>query len=292
MAIFDRDYYRNDTKGGLHVLYSSTVKALLCVLVVVFVLQNIASGPRGSGGLTAWLACGPQHLFHGFPQVWRLFTACFAHSTDTLWHLFGNMIGIYFFGRYVERLYDRRDFLILFLASGSFGILCETIAMGISGETGFVLGASGAVFALIVVLATTFPHERVHLLIVPVSIPLWTIAAAFVALQALGIFANDHTANFAHLGGAAFGFLYRRLDWRWSRIRGAWPGRILEGRQQTRRRVERAPSPNRSTPPEPDAVSLRIDEILAKISSEGMGSLSEEEREFLLANSKRYRSPR
>ena len=99
-------------------------------------------------------------------------------------------------------------------------------------------------------------------------------------------------ANGAHLMGAFVGLLYWKFDLRWHKIRSYFS--LHTGRPKARRRGQIIQMPRSKqdavTSKKPDPVSLRIDELLAKISASGKDSLSEQDWEFLKKNSGRYRS--
>jgi hypothetical protein len=154
-----------------------------------------------------------------------------------------------------------------------------------------IIGASGAVMA-VVVLFTLFYPKREILFFFFIPAPIWLLCAVYIARDLFSLLTgrSGGIANLAHLTGAAVGFLYWYLDLRWDRVRGMMPARIRR-RARTPRLVSAA-RPSRPVPdslPEADAVSRRIDDLLAKISAEGKESLTEEEWEFLRSNSKKYR---
>ncbi|MBI4603006.1 MAG: rhomboid family intramembrane serine protease [Planctomycetes bacterium] len=286
MGLHDRDYYREDRRGGQIVAawLHTAVGILITLNVACFILQQ-----AGGQEVTDFLAARPAEVFGaGF---WKVLTANFAHSRD-VWHIAVNMIFLYFLGGELEAIYGRRDFCVLYLVSGALAILAEVAILHVRGHDHVqVLGASGAVMAVIVVSALFYPHKTVHFLFF-VPAPLWLLCGIYIAVDLRGVF-DEHSgvANFAHLTGAAVGFAYKQLDLRWERIRSLWgggPGRARAPREKV------IPMPRRREHPQvargPDKVSQRIDQLLAKIHRSGKESLSEEEWQFLKENSGRYRS--
>ena len=159
-----------------------------------------------------------------------------------------------------------------------------------------MLGASGAVMGLTIVAAFMHPNMPIYIWgILPVRLK-W-LAIFFVVLDIAGL-ANqgDPVAHSAHLGGALMGLLFYKFDLRlFDR-----PGKIdilqrLRNffRRKPRLRIVAKPvrhEESAMTGPKPDSdTAARVDELLAKIHREGMGALSNEEKEFLEAASQKYR---
>ena len=283
MGIYDRDYYRKGSgRGGAIGLWLQTAVGLLITVNVVCWLLQV-----GSETATGWLSASADQVF-GL-QVWRLVTANFAHDPNSIYHLGFNMLFLFFFGRELERMYGRRDFYILYLGSGALAVLAELTVLANSGGAQVpVLGASGSVMA-IVVLYTLFYPNRTILFMLFIPMPLWALCILYILGDVMGALSetNNGVANWAHLMGAFVGFLYWRFDLRWHKIRP----HLSQKSPRRRRKIIQMPRSKR--PPvtkEPDPVSLRIDELLAKISDHGRDSLSEEEWDFLKENSGRYRS--
>ena len=135
-------------------------------------------------------------------RPWTLVTYMFLHGG--LWHLLFNMLGLYFFGPRLEVELGGRDFLLLYFISGIVGALFSFIT-----PFSAIIGASGAVFGVLVGFARYWPRERIYLwAIVPIEAH-WLVVI-MTGLSLLGGFgvAGDGIAHFAHLGGFAGGYLY------------------------------------------------------------------------------------
>jgi membrane associated rhomboid family serine protease len=297
MALHDRDYYRSGTRGGFGLQAHSAVATILILTITAWFFQLLFRGQDALGPVTKFLAASFDGIFGGFPQPWKLITANFAHDTRGIGHLAINMLFLFFFGRELEELYGKRDFWIFYLAAGSVAVLAEVVALKAAGQGGMpVLGASGAV-AGVVVLYTLFYPKRTVLFMFFIPMPVWVLCVLFLTMDILGVISPTQSgvAHFAHLAGAGFGFLYRYFDLRWVNVRAKLPALRFRWDSSRRRMPERRQRRDtvlaqQSRERRPDAVSKRIDELLAKISAEGMGSLSQEERDFLVENSRRYRS--
>jgi len=229
---------------------SPAVKWLLAVIGGCFVLQNLA-GDR----LVWFLGLIPGvALSHGY--VWQFVTYIFLHAG--IGHLFFNMLALWMFGCDVEREIGSRRFLSLFFSSGIGAGVCSYLFYP---SFTVIMGASGAIFGLIVAFAMLFPERVVTLLlffVVPVSMKAKYLAFIFAGIELLFVIGHgggDTVAHFAHLGGALFGYAYMKW-WRSSQ----WQ-----------------PRPRKSG----GKLGDRVDLILDKVLRGGISSLSEEERELL-----------
>lgn len=186
---------------------------------------------QGSSPIAAWLliainlllflvtvivhSTNPDFMYYtfGLSQVtflerpWTLVTSMFIHAG--LWHILANMITLYFFGSYLNRLLGTLKFLIVYFAGG---ILGGIVYLLLAPEYSIAVGASGAIFALGGVLAVMRPRLRVLIFPIPAPMPLW--------IAVIGIFAVfsflPNVAWQAHLGGLALGlvagYFFRRRE--------------------------------------------------------------------------------
>ncbi len=245
------------------------VKRLLIANVVVFLITQADQQLVRS----LWLY-RPEALRH----PWTLVTYMFLHGG--IGHIFFNMLGLYFFGPRLEDRLGGKSFLWLYFLSGIGG----AVASFIFAPRYPVIGASAAVFGVLMGFALYWPRERIYLwMILPVEA--WLLAVLLVVASLyMGVTGSaSGTAHFAHLGGIAFGFGYLKLlEWR----RGA-PRRAFQKRM--------APL---STSGVPDRVALarwkgisteslheinreEVERLLAKVDDAGSRSLTPAEREFL-----------
>lgn len=218
---------------------------------------------------------------------WRVITYGFCHDQTSLFHLLFNMICLWMFGRLIEGIYGRREFLWIYL----LGILVSGVChlawqLASGGSVVPMVGASGGVMAIMVLSAVHFPKMKVLLMmIIPVELGMLIIGlVALDVMRALGVFGGEtHIAYMAHLGGAAFGYLYYR-----SGVRLSSSGVGLVGRLRSWRRRVVQPSVRVYQPPV-DGLDDQVDAILEKISRQGEASLSDRERQLLMEASRRKR---
>ena len=131
-------------------------------------------------------------------QPWTALTNLFVHSG--LWHIFANMLTLYFFGSYLSRLVGDGRFLIVYFGGG---ILGNILFILLGPSFSIAIGASGAVFALGGALTMMRPRIRVFVFPIPAPIPLWAaIIGGFVILSFIPFVAWQ-----THLGGLVFGLI-------------------------------------------------------------------------------------
>jgi membrane associated rhomboid family serine protease len=153
-------------------------------------------------------------------QVWRWISFQFLHAG--LWHILGNMIGLYFFGSLIERFLGRRRFLVFYLACGVAGpvLYLLIVAAGVLDTQAWtpLVGASAGVFGVLAAAAVIAPNATVLVYgVLPVK--LRTLAIILLCVAAYTVFTSGNNAGgeAAHLGGAALGYLLIRnphwLSW-------------------------------------------------------------------------------
>lgn len=174
---------------------------LIGVNVLVFLLTST------SRFLTELLSLNPVHvLIDG--MFWQVFTYQFVHGGFS--HLFSNMIGLLFFGMSVERKVGSKEFLLLYLLSGT---LCGALSLALYVLTGswyvFLTGASGAVFAILLAYAVLYPRSVIYVWgIVPVAAPLLVLGYAAFETLYLVTGTRQGVAHATHLIGFAVSWLY------------------------------------------------------------------------------------
>lgn len=131
-------------------------------------------------------------------RPWTLISSIFLHGN--IWHLLGNMVTLFFFGRYLSNLLGNRKFLFIYFIGG---ILGSVFYVNLAPPFSISIGASGAVFALGGVLAVMRPKLRVLVFPIPIPVPLW--AAVIGGFIVISFFPN--VAWQSHLGGLVFGLV-------------------------------------------------------------------------------------
>jgi membrane associated rhomboid family serine protease len=182
-------------------------QSLILANVLVFVLDSALGG-----GLSGWLALWP--LGDGF-MPWQMLTYAFVHAS--VQHIFFNMFGLYMFGADVERVWGERRFLAYYLACALAAAITQLVIASFGVAAGPTVGASGAIFGLLLAYARLFPHRMIMPLIPPIPMRAPVFVALYGVLElVLGVSgAQAGVAHFAHLGGLLGGFLLLRFWRRW-----------------------------------------------------------------------------
>lgn len=172
-----------------------------------------------------WLATHPdQVLAKG--RIWQPVTSIFLHGG--LLHFASNMLVLYFFGVPLANAWRPRQFLAFFFFCGIAGDLCFCLWQTIVGSSTPSLGASGAIFGLMLAYGMIF-GERTVLFFGIIPMKGWLLVSIFLGLELLTLCAggrflgsNGGTANLAHLGGAVAGAAWLKFVW-WRLERQAGP---------------------------------------------------------------------
>ena len=140
--------------------------------------------------------------------VWTPFTYMFVHGG--MWHLLFNMLGLFFFGVQLERRIGSHEFLLFYLLSGTLAGLLSFLVYVATGTYNIALiGASGAVFAVLLAFATYFPTATILLFgFIPVRAPILVIGYAGLEMFNMVSRTRGNVAHMTHLLGFAVAFVY------------------------------------------------------------------------------------
>jgi len=265
------------------------VRRLLVANLVVFLCQKtVLVDPRFQALL------GFQPLLAA-ARPWTFLTYMFLHAG--LLHLAFNLLALFVFGPPVEERLGGRTFLAYYVLCG-LGGAAMSFALVQLRPVGVVLGASAAVYGVMLAFAWAWPDQPIYVFPLPAPIPAkWLVTFAVAVSLVLALFAApDGVAHLAHLGGFATGFLFlKAADWRLARAerrlrRVAEPSVLVQSA-----RVARSADASPKRPPAAptrDNVSAEIDRVLDKISARGIDSLTPAERKFLSEMSRKMRDRR
>lgn len=258
---------------GLVARFGSVTQLIIAINVIVFFLQLICGAARFPY-FEDYLALSADGLRRGF--LWQPITYMFLHAG--IWHILINLFILLFFGREVEYFIGPKYFTRLYFMAGIFGAALW-FAFNFHSYTP-VIGASAAVLGCVIAFATLFPDREVTLLlffILPVSLKAKYLALVAIAFDVVPLLQGRDlgVAHLAHLGGAAFGYLYiKQLGY------GATP-RWLLWFQNSAARLKPRPRPSPRNMSSEEFVREEVDPILDKIAREGMQSLTRRERKIL-----------
>jgi membrane associated rhomboid family serine protease len=304
-------------------------KNLLIINVLAFLAMYVMKN-NSFGGVSFDLneICG-LHFFKAADfQVYQLFTYMFMHGGFE--HIIFNMFALWMFGCVVERIWGPKRFLFYYIFCGVGAGLFQEVAQYISmymqlGEQGLTfdqvapevfnrmttVGASGAIYAVLLAFGMTLPNERIFLFPLPIPIKAKWFVMGYAAIElfsALATTPNDHVAHIAHLGGMVFGFFLIRY---WNKHPEVEYGKsngedafnkiknVFGGRNKNSSYSENTTSTwdretNTSNEHQTDwsynaqkkANQEEVDRILDKIRKSGYDSLTKEEKQKLFDQSK------
>jgi len=193
-------------------------KALMLICTAVFVLQMLLPMLPLSQLLALW------PLDSGRFWPWQLVSYGFLHG-DML-HLFFNMFGLYMFGSELERLWGTRRYIHMLLASVIAAALVQLVFNLVMGSRAPTVGASGALFGLLLSFGMLFPNRIIMPLFPPIPMKARTFVMVFGGIELLfGLLGSGGVAHFAHLGGMLGAWLM--INW--------WRGKLPFSGQRRRR---------------------------------------------------------
>ncbi len=143
----------------------------------------------------------------GIFHIWQPVTYMFMHANFN--HLFCNMFAVLMFGVTLEREWGAKRFLTYYMICGIGAAVIQQLVWLLTGP-GITIGASGAVFGILLAYGWLFPDVRMFLIFLPIPIRARTFVllyAVFELFAGLNPYGGDNVAHFAHLGGMLFGAL-------------------------------------------------------------------------------------
>ena len=274
----------NYRDGGMIFGYQLTpwVKRLLIANTIVFALTSVIGG----GFVLDWFSFQPTKILI---RPWTPLTYMFLHGD--FWHLFMNMLGLFFFGTHLESKWGSREFIRYYLVCGLGGVALSFLFL-----TNPTIGASAAVYGVLLAFAMTWPNAPIYVWgIFPIQAK-WLVGF-FVVVSFINAFGavGGGVNHFAHLGGFAAGFLYLKTDWRASQAiqgiqKAARGGRRFAIVPREEREEARSGLNQESVDAGEETTLDAVDRVLDKISAEGMASLTEQEKQLLDQVSKKHRT--
>ena len=249
--------------GGI----TKAVKYLLLANVGIFVLEFLwGSELIHLFGLT------PTLVRKGF--IWQPLTYMFLHGG--WFHILFNMFALWMFGCEIERTWGTKEFVKYYFITGIGAGLC-TFLLSFNSNIP-TIGASGAIFGILVAFALMFPNRLIYLyFIFPVKAKYLVIFFAVFTFLASLKHTGDGIAHFAHLGGMIIGYLYIKTDFRIPRLFRLSTYVTYSKNFRHKRRMEAF---NKKREKEQRLLE-RVDQILDKINQVGYDNLTREEKKTL-----------
>ena len=293
-------------------------------LLIINVLAFFATWVFEKQGLDLTATFGLHFFMAKDFSFYQLVTYLFMHGS--FMHLFFNMFAVWMFGTVMERVWGPKRFLIYYLVCGiGAGIIQEGVQyINYANENlaayAFVMtpsrritteaylnlwttvGASGAVYAILLAFGMTFPNERMFIIPFPFPIKAKWLIGGYIVIEVWSALntPGDGIAHMAHLGGMLFGFLLIRYWRKHPNIEQRFNGQNgffqqMKKQYENKRRNTFHYQPSTETPrweehkekEEDSARQAEIDAILDKIRKSGYDSLTKEEKKKLFEQSNR-----
>ncbi|MGC1619012.1 MAG: rhomboid family intramembrane serine protease [Candidatus Acidiferrum sp.] len=213
-SVFSPRRYNFDWRGFI----TPGVKLLVLICAGIFLVQTLIElflGVRAASWVNHYfglVALGPVPGL----RLWQPFTYIFLHGG--LFHLLINMLFLWMFGRELELVWGKKRFLNFFFLCGVGAGLIEIFVKVIPMSWGHMpsdvptIGASGAIFGILMANAILFPDRRIWLFPLPVTIPMRPYVAVMGAIEFFSTLGagGDAVAHVCHLGGMLVGYIYLR----------------------------------------------------------------------------------
>jgi membrane associated rhomboid family serine protease len=234
------------------------VKVIVIVCSAVYLLEAflyLIFGPRAYLQFVLWFGLVPEAVTHGL-RIWQPFTYLFVH--DILYkpplHLLLNMFMLWMFGRDLEVMWGKRRFYTYFfitgVGAGLVNVIIKTIPVFFGHAPSEIptIGASGAIFGILIANAVLFPDRQIYLIPFPITIAMRPYVAVMAGIEFFGTLGigGDGVSHICHLGGMLVGYLYLRRGTFLYGLRNSytdWKGK------RTRKRFEVFMNKHKKEPP-------------------------------------------
>lgn len=196
------------------------VKLLLIANFAVYIFEVLLysfSGRPAYEEVVKWFGLVPAGVVPLF-RIWQPFTYLFLHDVHSIWHILMNMFTLWMFGRELELVWGKNRFLRYYfltgVGAGIINVIVKTVPALFGHGFSYVptIGASGAIFGILIACAILFPDRRVYIIPFPVAISMRTVVIIMAAFTFLGTFGlgADGVSHLCHLGGMVVGYFYLR----------------------------------------------------------------------------------
>jgi len=248
MGMPPRGYrYRFNWRG----LLTPAIKTILIACTAVFLLQTLLAlfvSAKAENLFVRYFGLVPFAVLRGY--VWQLFSYLFLHGG--LGHLLINMFVLWMFGADLERAWGKRKFYFYYflcgIGAGVINVIVKALiyppdSLAMNQPT---IGASGAIYGVLIAAAVLFPDRQVWLIPFPVTLPMRAYVAIMAAIEFFGTLGSsgDNVSHVCHLGGMLVGYLYLRRgsflfgfrnrysDWKRRRLRRKFEVYVREHRDK------------------------------------------------------------
>lgn len=202
--------------------FPRAIKTICLACVAVFFLQEMSAllfheNNAGAIWWVYWFGLAPSTLLHGY--IWQLFTYLFLHGG--LGHIFFNLLYLAMFGAALEHTWGARRFYTYYFVCGIGAGLTDVLVRTLLVVFGFskpallatpTIGASGAIYGVLLAVAVVMPHRQVWMFPLPVTISMRVLVIVLGALEFFSTIGatGDNVSHVCHLGGMLVGYIYLR----------------------------------------------------------------------------------
>lgn len=280
--------FKRSDNGLIKIILTNII--IFVVLSIVYVFSKLFQNSLISQFLLENLIL-PTQLSIFFTKPWTLITYFFSH--ENIFHILFNLLSFYWFGNIIVEYLGNRRLVSIYLLGGIFAgvlflVLFNLVPFFKSANTTGLIGASGAIYAVVVAAATLVPDYTFFLIFFgPVKIKYLAMVMIFISV--LGSVEINAGGNIAHLGGALMGFVFIRFLKKGTDIgkpisaSGDFITKIFTKKTPLKVTYKGKTKESNYTPPD----QMEIDDILDKINRSGYESLSKEEKQKLFKASQK-----
>ena len=181
---------------------------LIGINLVIFLLSRVL-GSDVRNLMYYFLSMVPATVIKGW--VWSFITYMFMHAD--FGHVFFNMLGLFFFGVQIERQMGSKEFLLFYIVTGALaGVLSFFIYYLTGNLVVFLMGASGALYAVLLAFAVLNPTSVIYIWgILPLRAPVMVLVYTILSFFFIATGSGGNIAHLTHLAGFLFGWLYLQL---------------------------------------------------------------------------------
>lgn len=265
-------YQSNFSRGSFSGsrLFTDAIKLLVSINLIIFLLQTLSGQERLLFQLFGIVPLATWKQF----MIWQPFTYLFFHGG--FWHVLINMFVLWMFGSELESTWGKKEFFRYYFLTG-VGSGIVTVLFNLNATVP-VVGASGAVYGILLAYGLMFPNRHIYLyFFLPVRAKYFVIIMGALAFLSSLNPGYSNVAHLTHLSGMVIGYLYLKSNIRLAAVASLLNSTKddIKGRYRHRQRDKK------------EKLRLEVDQILDKINASGYDSLTEKEKDFLYEASKK-----
>ncbi|MBX2900601.1 MAG: rhomboid family intramembrane serine protease [Cyclobacteriaceae bacterium] len=270
---------------------------MFLALAMVMVFASLSESPEIFSWVHAQVAI-PARLAAFIQKPWTIITYSFVHDLSSIWHILFNMLVFYWFGKLFVEYLGSDKLIALYILGALTGAIFYLVVYNTIPfyqariPASGMVGASAAVYAVIVATATLLPDYTFFLMFFG-AVRIKYLALIGIVISFIATVGLNAGGNVAHLGGALIGYVYIKqlqagVNWgSWITATLDWFKRLFSASPRVKVTYRKAEPQAKPTDRISKATQEEIDAILDKISDRGYESLSKEEKEKLFNASKK-----